>query len=317
VVGITNSALTGILIFLIGFLIIVFGLYRTKSDDLSLRLQSFVVNPETGPRKSSPMFSMQVREVSGSFGSRLLMPFFKRIGNFFGRLTPGKTVEGLRKKLYIAGNPLGIGPIEFYGIRLAFILAGAGLLVVFVRRGLDQTNILIGILGLIGCLILPNLWLRLVVNSRQNELRKSFPSALDMLSVCVDAGLGFDQALQRVNEQWDTRLSFELGRVVNEMGMGLSRREAMRNLAERLDFSELSTFVAIILQSEQLGSSIAETLHAQADQMRVERRFRAQEKARTIPIMMLLPLAFLIFPAIMAILIGPAIPQLMGLFKGN
>ena len=315
--GITSSALTGFLIFLIGFLIIVFGLYRTKSDDLSPRLQTFVANPDISSRKASPMLSMQVREVSGSISSRLIMPFFKRIGNFFGRLTPGKTVDDLRKKLYIAGNPLGIGPIEFYGIRLAFIVAGVGLLFVFVRRGFNQTNILIGILGMVACLLLPTLWLRLVVNSRQNDLRKSFPSALDMLSVCVDAGLGFDQALQRVNEQWDTRLSFELGRVVNEMGMGLSRREALRNLAERLDFSELSTFVAVILQSEQLGSSIAETLHAQADQMRVERRFRAQEKARTIPIKMLLPLAFLIFPAIMAMLIGPAIPQLMGLFKGN
>ena len=314
--GMTISALIGIMIFLMGFLVIVFGLYRTKSDDFSPRLQNFVANPEVAPQKSSPVISLQVREVSGSISSRLLMPFFKRIGNFFGRLTPKKTVEDLRKKLYIAGNPFGIGPIEFYGIRLAFIVAGLGLLFIFVQRGFNQTNILIGILAVVVCILLPTLWLRLVVNSHKNELRKSFPSALDMLSVCVDAGLGFDQALQRVNEQWNTRFSFELGRVVNEMGMGLSRREAMRNLADRLDFSELSTFVAVILQSEQLGSSIAETLHAQAEQMRVERRFRAQEKARTIPIKMLLPLAFLIFPAILAILIGPAIPSLMGLFNG-
>jgi tight adherence protein C len=313
--GIIDSSVTGIIMFLVGFLIVGFGLSRTRSNELSPRLRNFVENPETGSLKSSNLLSMQVREVSGSITSRVVMPFFKRIGNFFTRMAPGKGTEELRKKLYIAGNPLGIGPIEFYGMRLAFGLAGVGLLFVLVRRGLNQTNVLVGILAFIACLLFPILWLRLKVNGSKNDLRKSFPSALDMLSVCVDAGLGFDQALQRVNEQWNTRLSFELGRVVNEMGMGLSRREAMRNLADRLDFSELSTFVAVILQSDQLGSSIAETLHAQADQMRVERRFRAQEKARTIPIKMLIPLAFLIFPAIMAILIGPAIPQLLGLFK--
>jgi tight adherence protein C len=99
------------------------------------------------------------------------------------------------------------------------------------------------------------------------------------------------------------------------MEMGISRREAMRGMADRLEVTELSSFVAIILQSEQLGSSIADTLHAQAEQMRIERRYRAEEKARTIPIKMLLPLAFLIFPAILAILLGPAIPQLLGLVQ--
>jgi tight adherence protein C len=158
-------------------------------------------------------------------------------------------------------------------------------------------------------------WLSLMAKNKQKEIQKDLPGALDMLSVCVDAGLGFDQAMQRVGEQWKTRLAAELGRVVTEMEMGLSRRDALRNLANRLNIQDLSSFVAIIIQSEQLGSSIADTLHVQADQMRVERRFRAQEKARTVPIKMLIPLAFLIFPAIMAVLIGPAIPPLLDLFK--
>ena len=145
-------------------------------------------------------------------------------------------------------------------------------------------------------------------------MRKGLPDALDMLSVCADAGLGFDQSLQRVSEHWTTPIGLELGRVVAEMEMGLTRREALRNLADRLDVSEISSFVSVILQSEQLGMSIADTLHAQAEQMRVERRFRAQENARTMPIKMLIPLAFMIFPAIIAVILGPALPQIFGLF---
>ena len=150
---------------------------------------------------------------------------------------------------------------------------------------------------------------------RQNAIQKSLPDALDMLSVCADAGLGFDQSMQRVAEHWETPMGREFGRVTAEMEMGVSRREAMRNMTHRLDVSEVSSFVSVILQSELLGMSITDTLHAQADQMRVERRFRAQEQARTLPVKMLIPLAFLIFPAIMAVVLGPSIPQLLGLFQ--
>jgi tight adherence protein C len=136
-----------------------------------------------------------------------------------------------------------------------------------------------------------------------------------MLSVCASAGLGFDQSLQRVSEYWKTAIAVELGRVVTEMEMGLSRRQALRNLADRLEVTEISSFVAIILQSEQLGMSISDTLHSQADQMRVERHYRAEEMARKAPIKMLLPLAFLIFPAILAVLLAPSIPPLLSLFN--
>jgi tight adherence protein C len=183
------------------------------------------------------------------------------------------------------------------------------------RRGFSQINILLALLVILWCFIFPILWLRMMVRSRQDKIRKGLPDALDMLSVCADAGLGFDQSLQRVSEHWSTAIGLELGRVVAEMEMGSSRREALRNLADRLDVSELSSFVSVIIQSEQLGMSISETLHAQAEQMRIERRFRAQEQARTIPIKMLVPLAFLIFPAILAVILGPAIPQILDLFK--
>jgi len=300
---------------LFGLGILIFAIYRIGSDEINPRLRSFITDEQVGSPKLIGRNSPQSRELSGSMSSRLILPFLKRIGKFFSRFTPKNAIEDIRHRLYIAGNPLGMGPIEFYGVRLAFILIGSGAFFILLRSNFSRNTILAGILLLITCFFFPMIWLGMMTRAKQKEIQKDLPSALDMLSVCVDAGLGFDQALQRVGEQWKTRIATELGRVVTEMEMGLSRRDALRNLANRLNIPDLSSFVAIIIQSEQLGSSIADTLHAQADQMRVERRFRAQEQARTVPIKMLIPLAFLIFPAIMAVLIGPAIPPLLDLFK--
>jgi tight adherence protein C len=305
----------GILVVILGILGLTYALRSIFSDELSPRLRTFVTEQETDTHRWKTLLVAQTRDLSGSMVSRLVLPVFHGFGNFFGRLTPSNALEDLRHKLYIAGNPLGLGPREFYGIRLAFLLLGAGLAFTIVRRAVTWQYILFAMLILILCYLFPIGWLRALVSSRQNLYRRGMPDALDMLSVCVDAGLGFDQAMQRVGEQWKTPIAMEFGRVVNEMEMGLSRRDAMRNLADRLDISELSSFVAVILQSDKLGMSIADTLHAQADQMRVERRYRAQERARTTPIKMLIPLAFLIFPAIMAILIGPALPSLLDLFR--
>jgi tight adherence protein C len=160
----------------------------------------------------------------------------------------------------------------------------------------------------------PKLWLQSRVSRRQNAVRKGLADALDMLSVCATAGLGFDQSIQRVSEYWDTPIGHEFGRVISEMEMGLTRRDALRNLSERLDIREISSFVALIMQTEQLGMSISDTLHAQADQMRIERRFRAQEQAQKAPVKMLFPMIGLIFPALLAVILGPSIPALREIF---
>ena len=309
------TALIGITFIGFGVVILVFSLRWLFKDELSPRLQTFVADETQGVQRWSPVLNIRRRELSDSFLNRVLLPPFRKIGGFLGRLTPAESVEKVRHQLYIAGNPYGLGAREFYGIRIVFTILGIWGAYFILRNGMDQLNILLALLILILCFTLPVLWLRSSVQKRQNLIRRGLPDALDMLSVCAVAGLGFDQSLSRVSEHWDTPISNELGRVVAEMEMGISRREALRNLAERLDVSELSSFVSVIVQSEQLGMSIADTLHAQAEQMRIERRFRAQEIARTIPIKMLIPLAFLIFPALMAMIMGPAIPALMELFQ--
>jgi tight adherence protein C len=133
--------------------------------------------------------------------------------------------------------------------------------------------------------------------------------------VCADAGLGFDQALQRVSERWRTPLGLEFARVVSEMQMGVGRQQALRNVAHRLDVNELSSFVAIIIQSDKMGMSITDTLRSQAEQMRIERRHRAQEEARKAPLKMLFPMLFLIMPSLLAVVIGPTIPGFISLFE--
>jgi tight adherence protein C len=215
----------------------------------------------------------------------------------------------------IADKPYGLGPREFYGFRIIFMILGIWAAFFMLRQSTDLIYIIgAGLIAYVGVLG-PTVWLKRKARKRQDQIRKGLPDALDMLSVTATAGLGFDQSLQRVSEYWHTPVGIEFGRVVAEMEMGISRRNALRNMADRLDVPELSSFIAVIIQSDQLGMSIADALHAQAEQMRIERRFRAQEAARKVPLKMLFPMMLLIFPAMLAVVCGPSIPILSDFFK--
>ena len=298
-----------------GLTILVLSVRWLRSGSVSKRLVQYVENPLEDGKGRSNAARVQPRLITGSFGSRIFTPAIRGIGRLFGRITPAGAIESLAKKLLIAGNPLGLGAREFYGISIASALLGVYLAFLIIQRGTELINVALSILVLLLLYSFPKVWLQGRVNSRQNKVRKGLPDALDMLSVCATAGLGFDQSLQRVSEYWDTPIGREFGRVINEMEMGLARRDALRNLSDRLEIREIASFVALILQTEQLGMSISDTLHAQAEQMRIERRFRAQEQAQKAPIKMLIPMALLIFPALLAVILGPAIPTLMDVFR--
>jgi tight adherence protein C len=135
-----------------------------------------------------------------------------------------------------------------------------------------------------------------------------------MLSVCASAGLGFDQSIQRISEYWDTELGHELVRVTQEMEMGIPRSEALRNMSARLDVDDLTRFIATIVQAERIGMSYANVLHSQAVQMRVLRQLRAREIANQLPGKMIIPVALFIFPAMLVVILGPAIPVIMSIF---
>ena len=298
-----------------GLIVLVLGTRWFRSGSVSKRLNQYVAAPLDNSHSRANSARLPPRVITGSFFNRTVLPTFRGIGRFFGRLTPGGAIEGLSQKLLVAGNPLGLGAREYYGISLAGTILGIYLAFQVFRRGSEPINIALSILILVFFYAFPRVWLNNRVTHRQNSVKKGLPDAMDMLSVCATAGLGFDQSLQRVSEYWDTPIGHEFGRVINEMEMGLTRRDALRNLSDRLEIREISSFVALILQTEQLGMSISDTLHAQADQMRIERRFRAQEQAQKAPVKMLIPMALLIFPALLAVIIGPALPVLKEIFN--
>jgi tight adherence protein C len=173
--------------------------------------------------------------------------------------------------------------------------------------------------GLLG-FFFPQLWLSSKIAKRQKDIRKAMPDALDLLTICVEAGLGFDAAMSKVSEKWETDLSLAFARVIQEIQLGKLRREALRDMADRIGLAEMTSFVAAVIQSEQLGVSLAKVLRIQSDQMRVKRRQLAEEEAHKAPIKMLIPMGLLIFPSLMIVLLTPAALRIFksalgGMFK--
>jgi tight adherence protein C len=157
----------------------------------------------------------------------------------------------------------------------------------------------------------PDMWLTGRIRSRQRDIFRSMPDALDLLTISVEAGLGFDAAMAQVHEKWEDALSMEFGRVLREVRLGKTRREALRSMADRIGVPELTSFVAAVIQSEQLGVSMGTVLRIQSDQMRVRRRQMAEEEAQRAPVKIVFPIGLLIFPSLLIILLGPAILQML------
>ena len=307
--------LIGILFVLIGVLIFLIGVRLAGSSQLDRRLENFLVEPFSQPQGWGSDNINPRPDITGSFMQRTVVPAFRRLGRLVGVFVPASSIQQLDKQLTIAGNPLGLRGREFYGIRILFLIAAGFLGYTIIIRADNFVFFLAGIGAAVLVFMIPRLWLRHRVHSRKNIIRRNLPDALDMLSVCADAGLGFDQSMQRIGEEWETPLAKEFGRVVSEMSMGQTRAVALRDMASRLDVPEVSSFVAVILQSYELGMGIVDALHAQANQMRIERRYWGQEQARKLPLKMMFPLLLLILPAMFAVILGPLVPAMRDLFQ--
>jgi tight adherence protein C len=250
------------------------------------------------------------------FSSRVLTPWLRRQVRAAGRLAPSHNIEKIRQDLIQAGHPYGLTVLDFLGIKLlASLLVGGGFLYLTLRRGGSFfAAVLLTAAVTAVAFLLPDFWLGSRVRQRQREISRTLPDALDMLTICVDAGAGLASAMLKIGQKWDNAIAFEFGKVVAEMNIGLSRREALQNMAARTGVPEVHAFVAVLLQADQFGLSIAKVLHTQSEEMRSRRWQRAEEESRKVPIKMLFPLVFLFLPAMMAIVIGPAVPVLIGLF---
>lgn len=248
-------------------------------------------------------------ELSMPFRERIIKPLIRGMANFVLRLAPKRNMEAIQHKLDLAGRPNNWSPTEFLGVRgLAGILLGVlGFMLLTLAKADLGARLFLGIvLGALG-FYLPTAWLGSKIKKRQKEILKALPDALDLLTISVEAGLGFDAALNKVTEKWDNELCREFTRVIAEMRVGKKRRDALRDMANRMEVPDVTSFVAAVVQAEQLGVSIAKVLRIQSEQMRIKRRQRAEELARKAPIKMMIPLVFLIFPAIWIVLMGPAI----------
>jgi len=219
-------------------------------------------------------------------------------------------------KLTIAGNPGNLNGRSFFAIRVLVLVIGIAFALFLNRdfRNPDNMSLIFGAGTIVVSLVFPNSWLNGQVRSRQDEIRRGLPDALDMLSVCASAGLGFDQSLQKISGYWQTELGVEIKQAIQEMEMGVTRAEALKNMSNRLDVNDLSQFVAIIVQAEKIGMSYADVLQSQANQLRIMRQVRAREAANTLPGKMIIPVILFIFPAMIAVILGPTLPVLFNLF---
>jgi tight adherence protein C len=252
-------------------------------------------------------------ELSLPFSQRVVVPLLNNIAQFVARFTPQRSLESARHSLELAGNPYNLTASQFWAVRAAaaIILGVLIAVLMFVTNAAWTQRILYPIIAAALGFFLPVLWLSSQISRRKNSVIKSLPEALDLLTVCVEAGLGFDAAMKKITEKWKDDLAMAFGRVLQEISLGKLRREALRDMAGRMDVPDVTSFVAAIIQADQLGVSIAKVLRIQSDQMRVRRRQRAEEKAHQAPIKMLFPMVFLIFPSLYLVLLGPAVLQVI------
>lgn len=251
--------------------------------------------------------ALREETLSKPLAERAVAPVILRLGSLIRRVTPIGYLEGIQRKLMLAGNPGNLDAPAFVVIKV--ITTIVGVVLAFLTRSIGATGlqgILLFVLPIVVGFIGPDSWLSRKVNERRTAMQRALPDVLDLLVISVEAGLGFDSALARVVGTVPGPLSEEFFRMLQETRVGVSRRDAMRHLMDRTDLEELRSFLLAMLQAEAFGVAIARVLRVQADEMRVKRRQRAQEKAFGAPVKMVFPLVFCIFPALFIVLLGPA-----------
>lgn len=301
----------GVVVLIAAIAVVIVSLRRNaqgqEDDPLQARLAEFI--------QRGDVTSLEEIELSQPFAERVIVPVIRRVGEFSARFTPQKAIQDTARRLELAGNPWPIDAATFLAIRfiLAVVLGGFLIAVVWISPPSNPSDNFMYIGGAtFAGFFLPHLMLTSRITRRQKEIRKAMPDALDLLTICVEAGLGFDAAMSKVAEKWENELSLAFARTIREVQLGKVRREALKDMSDRLGLPEMTSFVAAIIQSEQLGVSMAKVLRIQSDQMRVKRRQFAEEEAHKAPVKMIIPMALLIFPSIMIIILTPAAIQIMG-----
>jgi len=250
-----------------------------------------------------------------TFSERVLGPAVDAVAERVFSLLPHGLLARVRSKLIQAGEPITPQGFLIVCAVAAGVLGGLGFAMTTAMMGAADTKGLLFTAVLAGFgLFLPLMWLNNRVRMRQTSIVKSLPDSFDLITACVEAGLGLDAALGRVAEKVEGPFGEELALTLREIGMGRARNESLRDLADRTGVTDLSIFVNAIIQAESMGTSIGQVLRVQSDQMRMRRRQRAEELANQAPVKMIFPLVLFILPALFIVILAPAMLRLQQSF---
>jgi tight adherence protein C len=287
-------------------LLLTFGLTaRPPKDAVQARLEQLVVQPET----------LEEYELQQPFAERVLRPLVKRLSRVGARGDQGGMIARTDSKLEKAGYPGGLRGADWMGVKILATIVVAVLfffLGLLIGKGAFALGFVFALVGAAIGFIGPEFWLGGRIKKRSMDMILQLPAALDLLTISVEAGLGFDAALAKVVEKMDGPLVTEFRQALAEIRMGRTRREALRDIVARADAQPVANFIGAIVQAEQLGVPIAKVLQIQSQQLRIERRQRAEEAAAKAPGKMLFPMVGCIFPTIFIVILGPAIVTVIG-----
>ena len=246
---------------------------------------------------------------------------FKKFLQSLGRVNKPKgesEISGLRQSLVIAGYRRPNAVTIFLGTKLFGAMVAMGIALLVPQKVLAFPNASVLVTIYVGAALfgyyVPSIWLNWTSRRRKRKIMEAFPDALDLMVVCVEAGLGLDAAINRVRYEIKfvhQELSEEFNLVAQELRTGLARMDALRNLSRRVDLEEVRSLVALLIQTDRFGTSLAQALRVHSDAMKANRQLRAEEKAAKLPVKLMFPLIFFIFPALFVVIIGPGVIRIM------
>lgn len=255
-------------------------------------------------------------ELNQPLFTRVLRPMMEGISKMVLRITPKEIVASMEKKVMLAGKSNKLSVRDLINIQVAAVICLPVFTLLLANYLEVDTKLIVYFIAIeIGLgLVMPNFVLSKKITARQKKIQNSLPDTIDLLTVSVEAGLGFDGALAKVIDKMPGPLSDEFENVLQEIKVGKQKKDALRGMADRICVPDLSTFISSIIQADQFGVSIGNVLRIQSDQMRQKRRQRAQEKAMKAPVKMVIPMVLFIFPTLFSVLLGPVVIQIMQSF---
>ena len=257
-------------------------------------------------------------ELEPGFGERVLAPLLQRFQNIGRRVSGADQEERIRHRLDRAGNPAGwtVDKVLSGKILGLLVFTSVGAFVAFASLDLSLPMALLATVASAALgFHAPNIWLHNTATKRETEMQKAMADAIDLLTISVEAGLGFDAALQQVAKNTEGPLADEFSRVLQEMQIGRGRSDAMRGLGERTSLPDLKTFVGAMVQADSFGIPIGQVLRVQSAEIRVKRRQRAEEKAAQVPVKIMVPVVLFILPCLFVIVLGPAVLDIVDTFS--